>query len=429
MYYLPETSTYGKVNIISEYIRYDVPRAFVIKNRLNKKAFVYWTDEFDDADGWYYVDINDDEQHRVEAGDIQVRDLFNFKNVLSVRTPYDASLPIVENYLSCCDVDQESLPPIGFGFKMVDDGSFELVKKQPGEFKTDNSYHEVRLYKQKSHKPLSWGAVQRTLGAWGDLCQSLLDFIDPKTADFIPAQAEPGSYLMHFKTSHNHELIQKFSSVATVLATSNPDEIISRIKDINVEPELVENLISVLTENELMFDIRTNSGGAVATINYKSLSDALNSLNEFNQMVVTSDNVPQADDISRVIFYVHCKSMGEPFNSETEHITPRQISYYETAARILGFATKSGVLTPVGHRLAEAYGNEVDSYKIIIDRFETSICGWAWMKYSEVKSVCEIDSSTAADFLLECSKGLSEQTARRRATTLKNWIEKFKQFC
>ena len=111
IYFLPETEEFGKLSIIKEYYRYDVPRAFVVHSRqLNKDLLVYWVDEFEDSDTWYYVDFSKIEQERVESGFIQLRDAFRFKKIFEIKTYFDIDLAPELKLLTLNEVDYEALP-------------------------------------------------------------------------------------------------------------------------------------------------------------------------------------------------------------------------------------------------------------------------------------------------------------------------------
>jgi hypothetical protein len=184
--------------------------------------------------------------------------------------------------------------------------------------------------------------------------------------------------------------------------------------------------MAALREHNLTLELYSSSGGVLTTIDSKKIQDSSESINDFNQRMVSSLLVPQANDLGRVILFVKSLAQGEYFNASSEEITPRQILYYKSAARLLGLVKSNySILTPIGNKLAMA-ATVAEQYQIVAERFETSDCGWAWLKYCEVDSVYDLDSSTAAQFLINMTFGLSENTAVRRATTLKQWVDTFK---
>ncbi|HDY8397080.1 TPA: hypothetical protein RRG89_004935, partial [Klebsiella pneumoniae] len=147
---------------------------------------------------------------------------------------------------------------------------------------------------------------------------------------------------------------------------------------------------------------------------------------EHNQRYFSSELVPQADDIHRVIKLVSSVGNNELFNEESEGITPRQINYYKHAAKLLGLVKSNGfVLQPLGWKVFYAQ-NSKEKISLLAEAFENSDCGWAWMKYCGVEKITEIDESTAAAFLIEKANGLAVDTAKRRSKTLFSWVKEFK---
>ena len=82
-------------------------------------------------------------------------------------------------------------------------------------------------------------------------------------------------------------------------------------------------------------------------------------------------------------------------------------------------------LTPIGNRITEIQ-EENEWLKILRVQFENSECGYLWMKNQGVNSILDIDPNSATQYLLDNANGLSEDTAKRRASTLKGWVNAFK---
>ncbi|MGL6482638.1 DUF6575 domain-containing protein [Aeromonas caviae] len=427
MYHLSETHQFGRLEIVSEYMRFDIPRTFLAQSpqlaREKKYVFVNWVEEKDECDGWYYITINEDEKNRLENGSIQLRDIYLYKNIFYIETPFDTTQPTVERLLTTAEIDQEALPDPGYGISLDSDG-FSLVYKDPEHYKTTNAFHEVRIYRNRSARPIEWNAVQAILGAWGRICEGILRNISER-AMFLPFYSEPGSYKMMFKTSNNEGLLETVLTAVDLLSTPNADWI-TGLKDLDVDPKYVEELINALTEHELQFDLRAHTGTVISNINFQRIPESTQALNQYNQIAISSAQIPQANDINRIIRYIDAKATMTPFTSETEQITSRQVSYYETAAKILGFVNGVNMLTPVGYKL-HGIDNQQDKLRLLRDRFEQSLCGWAWMQYNGAASINEVDPDSATEFLTQYSIGLSQDTARRRAATLRNWAMLFRE--
>ncbi|WP_394230531.1 DUF6575 domain-containing protein [Shewanella colwelliana] len=123
MYYLPQ-NLFGKLSIDSVYHYYDVPRAFLVSsNKLKKdKYLVFWTDESESGDTWYYALVNEREISRFEAGQVQLRDVFLYKKIFEVVTPFDVDIESTVRGLAAVEVDDDALPPEGVAICLADDG-------------------------------------------------------------------------------------------------------------------------------------------------------------------------------------------------------------------------------------------------------------------------------------------------------------------
>ena len=91
------------------------------------------------------------------------------------------------------------------------------------------------------------------------------------------------------------------------------------------------------------------------------------------------------------------------------------------AAFTLDLMKRNAVVTSSGRFLAQLQNRE-QQLRFIADKFETSEVGLAWIQWSGVSSINELDSETATDFIMECARGLSQDTAGRRASTLQHWL-------
>ena len=69
-------------------------------------------------------------------------------------------------------------------------------------------------------------------------------------------------------------------------------------------------------------------------------------------MPLISINVPQADDLHKVIAVVKCKYQHGFLSHSLLNLTERQVDYYAHSARILGFLDFQFNLTPNGIKLA-----------------------------------------------------------------------------
>lgn len=140
-------------------------------------------------------------------------------------------------------------------------------------------------------------------------------------------------------------------------------------------------------------------------------------------LFIDSSLIPQANDLNKVIEVVQLRAKGELLNHENIDglSSIRQVKYYTDAAYCLGLMKKNLTVTSSGNFLASR--KDIDArYEVLADKFESSEFGWAWMKWSSVSTMQELEADTAEPFLNDCVPGLSSDTARRRSNTLKHWL-------
>ncbi|MCA9705255.1 MAG: hypothetical protein KDK70_05340 [Myxococcales bacterium] len=149
-------------------------------------------------------------------------------------------------------------------------------------------------------------------------------------------------------------------------------------------------------------------------------------LQRWQQLAATripSVDVPQADDLERVLRFVEILSTGGYPTPETLQVVARQINYYRRATEILGYV-RDRVLTPSGRRLVRLTGTP--RWADVLEHVTTSDVGSAWIDWSGTASLLDLDPSSAAAFLTEMAVGLSEVTLRRRALSLSTWHAKLR---
>ncbi len=129
-----------------------------------------------------------------------------------------------------------------------------------------------------------------------------------------------------------------------------------------------------------------------------------------------SNVIPQADNPRILVGAWALVARGEPCDADSLGIHPRQVTYYRAALRILGLSDEDLVPPPLGadKRIAE------DAIAHLKVRFEDSECGRAWIEWSSVTRIEEVDPQTAMAFL-SARSDLSGTTLERRATTLSRW--------
>lgn len=153
--------------------------------------------------------------------------------------------------------------------------------------------------------------------------------------------------------------------------------------------------------------------------------------NEWNSL--DTIDVPQADDLNKVYFIV-ANILRSPNSANNDKylasimsISDRQIRYYKSAARILGFLDEQDRVTQAGINLVTSSGDFMDE---IVTAFQYSHIGTLWSAYYRVNSVLDVplEKSEVIKFLDYAFGGrLSDSTKLRRATTLIKWVNEYKQ--
>jgi len=423
MYYLPETEELGKLEIKKVYSFYDVPRTFLAENKKTKSSYlVYWFSESETEDQWYYAPVNAMEIRNLDSGFIQIRDFFTNKNLLVISTPYDNSTYklITTNYHK---IQLDTLPPTGYFVSVDDDGEFSINRQFDKDL--SSNVHEVRIYRDRSEKNIDWNPIQKIINSWNSLYGKLIKSQCDEDDSLIPYAASIGSYKSKFIAEKNDLFLSNIQGFIDAIKSEDSD--FNSIKEFGIDLDDFEDLLSNLRTYNYKLEIISNTGASIFTIDAKKLASEQEKIQEHNQRYFASDLVPQADDIYRVIKLIECTAKNELFNEESEGITSRQISYYKHAAKLLGLIKDNGfVLQPLGWKVYYASSNS-DKLSLLAGAFENSVCGWAWMKYCDVEDVLDVELESAKDFLIEKANGLSENTAKRRAKTLKSWLTEFKK--
>lgn len=423
MYYLPETKELGKLSIQKVYSFYDVPRTFLAENTKSRLNYlVYWFAENETEDSWYYAPVNEMEIKNLESGFIQVRDFFLNKNLTVLATPYDLSEARL-SYLNPKEVSLNTLPPAGYFVCLDEDGEFSVDFEDEKE--SLSNVHEIRIFRDRSEKNIDWEPIQKIINSWNSLYGKVSKMMFGEGGSLVPYTSSIGSYKSKFIAEKNDVFIGNM--IDFIEAIKSPDADMNSLVDLGVDLDDFEALLSNLRTYNYKLEVKANTGASLFVIDAKKLATEQERIQEHNQRYFSSDLVPQADDIHRIVKLVDCAARSELFNEESEGITPRQINYYKHAARLLGLIKNNGfVLQPLGWKVFYA-SEHSEKMSLIADAFENTICGWAWMKFCNVEKIIDIDETTAADFLIEKANGLSVDTAKRRSKTLQAWATEFKE--
>lgn len=136
---------------------------------------------------------------------------------------------------------------------------------------------------------------------------------------------------------------------------------------------------------------------------------------------IDPSDIPQADDLSRVFHIVAQIAEHKELRPPDLEITPRELAYYVSAARILGLLTESREVTSAGRSIAKMVPEE--RLRATVVQFESSVCGKAWIAWSKGRTLLDISPDTAVDFIKANVLEMEGSTVLRRANTLNTWYK------
>ena len=140
---------------------------------------------------------------------------------------------------------------------------------------------------------------------------------------------------------------------------------------------------------------------------------------------LTSYEVPQANDLQKIIAVVEAKARGEFVDDDFFKSTTRTVQYYLHAAALLGLLNADKTINSRGMEIMHMKPDH-KLYSLYF-AFLGSECGLAFDEWSKGKvHFFDLDGATARRFLKDVSIGLKEATINRRAASLLIWAATFR---
>ncbi|MBD2691510.1 DUF7226 domain-containing protein [Anabaena catenula] len=289
----------------------------------------------------------------------------------------------------------------------------------------------VRIDGPEENPP--WSVVASVIDQLEKLVQEIADAIFHKITKlptFAPPQAIPGSWttVLHIDLNSNQ---------SNLLATAIKSLLSKEDQENESNPFVVnswQDCVAKLKENELRVNLAVSTNSTelhfVKSISTEDIPKIEESLQ--HNIRVLSHDVPQADNLERVldlasllIQYPLSPSIVRQKFLEINGITERQFLYYRRAVEILGLVDDRERPTTTCYML-NRFQNEA-KIKFLAYQFISSNVGSAWFNWQNVNNLSDIQPESATQFLLEVCPSLSEETAKRRAKTLKSWLNIFLQ--
>ena len=413
-----DTPLTGALEIQHVYEFYEEPRLFSAANVLGNIFLVYWIGSSDNDDNWLIIPISTEKLRNFELRNICIRDALLYQentHFIKLRLPFDENeSPETHIHLAEEINGLITLPRQGLFISATPDQERETV----GSSDYVEATHEVHVQKNSpKSKALVLGQVSRILDALSALYDTISDSFDIQSR-MQPVGARPGSFILSFNAENIEQVEVHLSELFRLMALK--EDIKPFIESNNIDVSTLSELLHEVAANHSNFDLKRNMDATtVLKLDSNIAKYYLTELNSYASSVISSAQVPQANDLEKLFEIVDKRANNIPLIPAELRLTQRQIQYYLHAASTLGFINNNGPATALGKQVSMA--NNATKMKMTARSFQSSPCGWAWLNWSEVDDIRSLNADTATDFLLEKCATLADSTSKRRATTLKKW--------
>jgi hypothetical protein len=413
-----DTPLTGALEIQYVYEFYEEPRLFSAANILGNVFLVYWIGNSENDDTWLIIPISTRKLRNFELRNICIRDALLYQentHFIKLRLPFDEN-ESAETHIHLVEEINGliTLPRQGLFISSSPSQEHETVESSAYVEAT----HEIHVQKNSpKSKPLVLGQVSRILDALSALYDTISDSFDIQSR-MQPVGARPGSFILSFNAENIEQVEVHLSELFRLMALK--EDIIPFIESNNIDVSTLSELLHEVSANHSNFDLKRNTDAmTVLKLDAGIAKHYLNELNSYASSVISSAQVPQANDLKKLFEIVDKRANSIPLIPTELRLTQRQIQYYLHAASTLGFINNNGPATALGKQVSMA--DDATKMKITARSFQSSPCGWAWLNWSEVDDIRSLNADTATDFLLEKCATLADSTSKRRATTLKKW--------
>ncbi len=418
---LPSNTYLGKLKITEVYDYYEGPKFFCVKNQFRQIMVVYWVDHKKDNNsyGWLYLPITDEKLNELRRGKISVRNAYEDpeQGLYLVYTQPKTSKNEVE-YYEKDQINKKFLPPKNLFITPED---IDVVDDREA-----NWVYELYIKKSNSDELLTTRTVTSVLNAFREIIEQLMKTDTREQPKIYPLSAVPGSFNLKIVSSNNKKAMDALEKFQEIIKSNN-NNILDILKKLKLDPFILKILYEVIYTNNIDIVITPKTFDHVTgeiKVQKSQAKSKLSKLEKTTFNIIESIKVPQANDIDKVIKVVELKKRGKKITYDLIDglNSNRQVKYYTDAAFSLGLLTRDGYLTSAGRFLISKKSIK-SRYQVLADRFETSDFGWAWMNWSNVTSINELDPDTASEFIKTSVPDLGSNTANRRSTTLIKWLK------
>lgn len=283
--------------------------------------------------------------------------------------------------------------------------------------------HKVR-FSRRNNLPITEEVLGKASQAFGAFIKNFLKQFDIRPR-FVPIDAVKGSFIYRVKAENNEDLQSKGYSALAQLSEINNFKDILDSKDIDLRT--LRRLLDILAYEGVKVDfIDATSMESIISFDEDIAENYITEVDDRLGSYLDSTMVPQANDLDRLRKYLQLVEDHGYVTSESLGVKQRNVAYYRDACSELSLTHSYAKLTPIGTKALTAKTKN-EFLEIIQRQFEETECGSIWMHHESVTSVLDIDENSATEFLIDSCKGLNDETSKRRASTLKSWVKKFKE--
>ncbi|HIF8869468.1 TPA: DUF6575 domain-containing protein [Vibrio cholerae] len=410
------SSRCGSLYYHNVYSYYDEPLIFTALNEYDQLFFCYSLGCDEQHDRWIIVPASQEKVNRLEQKDIPI--------VHMIKPSVSAKVLLTKIGLDTNEVSEEFVVAKKLPYKMPQDNVF--IRENINYDGRRKHSHRIRIAK-KSNKDIISETLNQVSEVFGEFCRHYLKKHEISVS-FYPRDAVEGSFVYRVKTATKDEIDFRTKGYELLSKVSSHEDFLSSLEAQEIDLRIVRKLFDLIGSNDIEIQlIDEDSTQTILGLEPNYVEELLPDINDKLGSYLDSTMVPQADSLERIRLYLNIVDRNRVVTAKELGVEPRQVSYYRDACKLLSLIHDYSSLTPLGMKVA-ASQNDEEWVKIIQRQFEESDCGHIWMLKQDVSSILDIQENSAAEFLIENCNGLSDNTSRRRAQTLKSWVRKFKEF-
>jgi hypothetical protein len=408
---LPVGTLLGRLHLLEVWDYYDIPRLFVARSASNANYVVFWTDESPNADVWLYAAVSDLRLEAIRCGRVSLRRVYREPEdgcVFVVSIPREGQAAVQPHRPDEIAIDRL---PLEDDFVQIRLEPEPAINQQP-------STHVAFIRSLVAGQSVAFEAVTHVLGLWREVFSNVMESFNV-VGDLTPIDAGVGSFRVTLRVDDPEITGRVVDKIRRALAVTSVEATVEQITEFELEISDLAKLLEALEQHAVRLEIELAATARSLILSPDQRGAAERATRTVRQRRrLDTGSVPQADNIERVFRLLELKRANTEVTPYTLEVVPRQVAYYKQACRLLGYLNNDNELTTAGSQLLGL--NHEDRLRTTSVQFEQSECGFAWIRWSGVTNLTEIDASTAAQFLREASL-LGETTAPRRAGTLRSW--------